>query len=189
MSVVRLQPIFDAIDQENYALAIKICNKALVKDQYRDAQSIKALKSLALCRSGLYQPAYDLAIEVKLTKPTEPYALQFCFMTLKMLHMHEDIIELYANAFNQQPGNEEWANHWFMGLARKGDWKQLQQAAVKINRQFKQDKYYFWIVVSIYLQSKSNANNNSGMLLTLAERMMQKGAQESKINDLEGIFF
>lgn len=25
------------------------------------------------------------------------------------------------------PGNEEWANHWFMALARIGDWKLLQQ--------------------------------------------------------------
>ena len=39
----------------------------------------------------------------------------------------QDIVDLYSTAYTLSPGNEEWANHWFMALARKGDWKALQQ--------------------------------------------------------------
>ena len=83
----KLGPIYEAIDNERYDLAIKICDKALKKDQGNDHQTIKALKSLAMGRYGLYQAAYDLAYEVKQTKPTDAPTLQAVFMTFKMLHM------------------------------------------------------------------------------------------------------
>ncbi|KAJ3327237.1 N-alpha-acetyltransferase 25, NatB auxiliary subunit, partial [Kappamyces sp. JEL0680] len=99
------------------------------------------------------------------------------------------------------PGNEEWANHWFMALARKGDWKLLQQvsdvsnpqAAVKIQKEYKKEKYYFWMVMSIYLQVLPGRSHpkaletpsNSTLLYTLAERMMEKALKEEKIKDYE----
>ncbi|KAJ3365924.1 N-alpha-acetyltransferase 25, NatB auxiliary subunit [Kappamyces sp. JEL0680] len=83
----RLAPIYDAIDNEKYSLAMKICDKAMSNKGDPDYQTLKALKALALCRSGLYQQAYDLAYEVKMTKPTDAPTLQAVFMTFKMLHM------------------------------------------------------------------------------------------------------
>ncbi|KAJ3317960.1 anthranilate phosphoribosyltransferase [Boothiomyces sp. JEL0866] len=139
----------------------------------------KALKALSLVRSGNYQEGYNLAYSVKQMKPSEPYTVQALFLTFKMLKMYDDIIDLYATAYEISP-NEEWANHWFMGLARKGDYKTLQQAAVKINKEFKSDKYYFWVVVSIYLQSMEKKSSNPKLQLTLAERMMDKAFKDSK---------
>jgi N-terminal acetyltransferase B complex non-catalytic subunit len=126
----RLAPVYDAIDDEKYDLAIKICDKAMSKKDVKDFQTLKALKALALCRSGLFQQAYDLAYEVKRTNPIDAPTLQATFLIFKMLHMYDEIVQLYANAFNLSPGNEEWAIHWFMALVRKGDWKALQQVII-----------------------------------------------------------
>jgi hypothetical protein len=107
-----------------------------------------------------------------------------------LVDIDDDIIDLYYHALQKNP-NEEWANHWFMAIVRKGDFKQVQQvnathqAAVKINRDFKSNKYYFWMVVSIYVQSQDIHSPNRTILLTLAERMIQKGIQEGKLDTFE----
>ncbi|KAJ3268758.1 N-alpha-acetyltransferase 25, NatB auxiliary subunit [Terramyces sp. JEL0728] len=176
----KFAPIYNAIDDENYRFAIQIIDKALKKNPLsNDVPTLHALKALSLARSGNYQEGYNLAYSVKQMHPTEPYTVQALFLTFKMLKMYDDIIDLYATAYEYSP-NEEWANHWFMGLARKGDYKALQQASVKINKEFKSDKYYYWVVVSIYMQSKEKKSINPKLQLTLAERMMDKGLKESR---------
>lgn len=160
----KFNPIFDAMDSENYDFAIKICNKALKKSpDSADSKTIMGLKALAMARSGFYQPAYELAIQVKNMNPTDPHAIQALFLTLKILHMRmesfqldDEIIDLYKTAYSNSPTNEEWANHWFMAVARKGDWKQLQMAAVKLKQDFKDQKYYFWMCMTIYIQVTYN---------------------------------
>ncbi|KAJ3308763.1 N-alpha-acetyltransferase 25, NatB auxiliary subunit [Boothiomyces sp. JEL0838] len=176
----KFAPIYNAIDDENYRFAIQIIDKALKKNPLsNDVPTLQALKALSLVRSGSYQEGYNLAYSVKQMKPSDPYTVQALFLAFKMLKMNDDIIDLYSNAYELSP-NEEWANHWFMGLARKGDYKILQQAAVKINKEFKSDKYYFWVVVSIYLQSMEKKSSNPKLQLTLAERMMDKALKEFK---------
>lgn len=62
------------------------------------------------------------------------------------------VVELYENAANQQPKNEEFAKNWFMAMVRNGDYKGQQAAALKLHRTFKQDKYLFWAIMSLALQ-------------------------------------
>lgn len=61
-------------------------------------------------------------------------------------------MELYENAANQQPTNEEFGNKWFMAMVRNGDYKGQQAAALKLHRTFKQNKYLFWAIMSLALQ-------------------------------------
>ena len=84
----RISPVYDAIDDEKYDLAIKICDKAIRKAPgSSDVPTLQALKALALCRSGQYQQGYQLATSVKLTRPTDPHCLQAIFLSFKMVHM------------------------------------------------------------------------------------------------------
>ena len=184
----RLGPVYEAIDNEKYTLAVKICDKAIGKGS-KDTIALKALKSLAMVRSGIYQPAYDLAHEVKQTRPTDLPTLQACFLTFKMLHMYDEIVDLYSHAYAAIPGDEELANHYFMAVARKGDWKTLQMAAVKIQKSFKTNqKYYFWMVMAIYLQAIDPSNVKSKkLLLQLGEKMMERAYSDSKIVDYEAL--
>ena len=58
-----------------------------MKNGGNDYQTLKALKALAKARSGVFQEAYDLAYEVKQTRPTDAPTLQAVFMTFKQVHM------------------------------------------------------------------------------------------------------
>lgn len=88
------------------------------------------------------------------------------------------IVELYANAANQQPKNEEFGNHWFMAMVRNNDFKGQQAAAVKLHRVFKQNKYLFWAIMSLALQGQP-------LSYTLAERMMAKALEEKRLDQVE----
>ena len=185
----RLGPIYDAIDDERYDFAIKICDKALRKSPNSpDSSTLQALKALAFCRSGQYQQGYQLATFVKNTRPTDPHCLQAIFLSLKMVHMHDDIIDLYSHAFETNPSNEEWANHWFMALVRKGDFKAAQLAATKIYKAFKKPKYYMWGTMGFYLQAKGN-EKTAGLMLTLCERMLEKAITDGMVTDFEALQF
>ena len=59
------------------------------------------------------------------------------------------------------------------------------KAAIKINKEFKQPKYYFWMAVSIYLQALEPDAKNGKVLLSLAEKMMAKALLDGKITDFE----
>jgi N-terminal acetyltransferase B complex non-catalytic subunit len=91
------------------------------------------------------------------------------------------IVELYENAANQQPKNEEFGNHWFMAMVRNSDFKGQQAAAVKLHRIFKQNKYLFWAIMSFALQGQSGNN----LSYVLAERMMSKALEEKRLDQVE----
>ena len=91
------------------------------------------------------------------------------------------IVELYENAANLQPKNEEFGNHWFMAMVRNNDFKGQQSAAVKLHRVFKQNKYLFWAIMSLALQGQSG----NALSYTLAERMMSKAMEEKKLDQVE----
>jgi hypothetical protein len=70
------------------------------------------------------------------------------------------MVELYENVFNAQPKNEEFGIQWFMAMVRNSDYKGQQQAAVKLQRVFKKDKYLFWAIMSLALQVGSTMLNH-----------------------------
>jgi N-terminal acetyltransferase B complex non-catalytic subunit len=101
--------------------------------------------------------------------------------------MHADIALIYESASTAMPFNEEYANHWFMALVRTDRFKDQQMLAMKLQKQFKtQPKYYFWAVISIYLQLKALPESNRAIMATLAERMMVKAAEEKRLTNFEG---
>lgn len=96
-------------------------------------------------------------------------------------HLDSVIVELYENAANQQPKNEEFGNHWFMAMVRSNDFKGQQAAAVKLHRVFKQNKYLFWAIMSLALQGSSG----NKLSYVLAERMMAKAMEEGRLEEVE----
>jgi hypothetical protein len=95
---------------------------------------------------------------------------------------------MYEAAAQRLPWDEELANQWFMAIVRKDppDYKSLQQAAMKINKQFKNSKYYLWTVMATYLQALPGGSTSS-LFLNLAEKMMDKAITDGHLKDFEGI--
>lgn len=124
-------------------------------------------------RTGKEDEAQGLCQQVKKTVPTDQPTLLALTMAYQELGQRKlilegkikdivlrrvytlidsAVVELYENAANQQPTNEEFGNKWFMAMVRNGDYKGQQAAALKLHRTFKQNKYLFWAIMSLALQ-------------------------------------
>ncbi|KAL0097689.1 N-acetyltransferase B complex non catalytic subunit-domain-containing protein [Phycomyces blakesleeanus] len=175
----KLRPLYEAIDDCQYKQALQLVTKMLKKTP--DWPLIKALKALVLVRTGKENEASELCKQVKKTIPADDATLQAVTMVYKELGEHTSIVELYESAANSQPKNEEFANHWFMAMVRSSDYKGQQQAALKLHRTFKSNKYLFWGIMSLALQGEGG----SSLSYMLAERMMAKAQEEGRLEEVE----
>ncbi|KAL2915441.1 mitochondrial distribution and morphology [Polyrhizophydium stewartii] len=180
----RLEPIYEMLDAQNFRGAVQLCTKALKKTG-ADAP-IKALKSYALLQLGNTDEAYELASQVAATKPVDAATLQALRLTLLGAGKPHDLVPLYESAF-EATKNVEWANHWFMALVRIGDLKGYQLAATKLHKLFKDSKYYFWAVMSLYMQAISPGCTNKALLLSLAQKTAEKAVKDSTLTTAETI--
>ncbi|KAI9310584.1 N-acetyltransferase B complex non catalytic subunit-domain-containing protein [Dichotomocladium elegans] len=174
----KVRPLYEAIDDGQNKQALQLANKLLKKNP--DWPLVKALKALVLVRTDKDNEAAELCVQVKKTIPTDQATLLALTLAYQELGQNSAIVELYENAANQQPKNEEFANKWFMAMVRNGDHKGQQAAALKLHRTFKNDKYLFWAIMSLALQGKTSA-----LSYTLAERMMAKAQEEGRLEEVE----
>ncbi|KAI9208961.1 N-acetyltransferase B complex non catalytic subunit-domain-containing protein [Polychytrium aggregatum] len=175
-----LYPIYDAFDSGNPKQAHQLCLKALKKKP--NALILKGLKAIALDRLGKPEEAYEACEDIKKAGVTDEAVLQTALMVYRSQNKNQDILELYEKAAQLDPRNEELANHWYMAIVRCNDPKSQQQAALKLHKQFKKDKYQLWAIMCLYLQAPQNP-----LLYSLAERMAERALQEKKIKDYEGL--
>ncbi|KAG0036056.1 N-alpha-acetyltransferase 25, NatB auxiliary subunit [Podila clonocystis] len=179
----KLRPIYDALEVGNYREGILLCTKALKRQS--DFHAVKALKALALERSGKMNEALALCEEIQWAKPTDEATLRTLSMVLKSAGKYEPMIKLYENASKAHPKNENLATQWFMSLARTLDFKGQQMAALQLHKNFKRTNYMFWAIMSITLQGQNVPVNQPNVLYQLAERMMAKLNTEGKVQTIE----
>ncbi|KAG0357764.1 N-alpha-acetyltransferase 25, NatB auxiliary subunit [Podila minutissima] len=179
----KLRPIYDALEVGNYREGILLCTKALKRQP--DFHAVKALKALALERSGKMNDALALCEEIQWAKPTDEATLRTLSMVLKSAGKYEPMIKLYENASKAHPKNENLATQWFMSLARTLDFKGQQMAALQLHKNFKRTNYMFWAIMSITLQGQNVPANQPNVLYQLAERMMDKLNAEGKVQTIE----
>ncbi|KAI9103067.1 N-acetyltransferase B complex non catalytic subunit-domain-containing protein [Phlyctochytrium arcticum] len=179
----KLRPIYEALDSWANKQALQLCDKALKKQP--DALILKALKALSFDRLGRTEDALALCAQVKASKTADEGILQAVTMVYRAHHCHQDIVDIYASAFDKDPKNEELANHWFMGLVRGDDRQKMQQAAMRLQKTFRDNRYLFWTIMTIWLRAKDDPKGPTGMMVTLAERMMVRAHQEGKVDTFE----
>lgn len=178
----RLRPVYDALDNLNNKLAIQLADKILKKQ--RDLHCAKALKALALLRLNRTDECSELQEELKKIDVWDDSILQCMTMTYKEMQQPEEIASVYELAVAKNPKNEEFLSHLFMAYVRIGNNLKQQKTAMSLHKCFPQkNPYYFWAVMSIYMQALSSEDEKAihSMLLPLAERMVAKYAKEDKI--------
>ncbi|EIN07294.1 actin cytoskeleton organization protein [Punctularia strigosozonata HHB-11173 SS5] len=168
----QLRPIYDALDTGSNKTAILACNKVLKK--HPTSGQIKALKALALVRSQKVEEALALCDEVLATKPMDDGTLSAMTHVLKGLGRNSDTIKMFEEAYKTQPGNEELAAQTFFANARTGNWKACQQIAMKMHKNFQEDRYLYWNAICAVLQAKDSATPETmrGLLYELARRVL-----------------
>lgn len=177
----RLRPVYDALDSMNNKQAIHLADKILKKQ--KDLHCAKALKALALLRSGKAPEGEVLLKEIMQAQPADDPTLQAMTICYREMQKPEMIPAIYEMALKQSPNNEELHSHLFMAYVRIGEYKKQQQAALSLYKQFSKNPYYFWAVMSIVMQALVASDERLGrtMLFPLAERMVIKFINEDKI--------
>lgn len=177
--------LVDFIDTGNYKKALQEADKVLKKQ--KDFSCAKVLKSLALLRLNRTSDANLLLDEVRSTNPTEDATLQAITTFYRDTNQPHMIVDMYEKAVAKDPSNEELLSHLFMSYVRLGDYKKQQLVALNLYKLKPKNPYYFWSVVSLYLQAMNTSDsadtpaNTKSLLLKLAEKKVEKFIAESKI--------
>ncbi|CAJ0748382.1 19699_t:CDS:10, partial [Entrophospora sp. SA101] len=175
----------EAIDNFNYKFALQQCNKILKKQP--EALIVKTLKGLVLERTGKQDEALKLCEQVKEKNPIDEAVLQALTLVYLSMGKNEEIVKIYENATQKNPNNEELGNHWFMAMVRSSNYKGQQHAALKLHKTFNSNKYLFWAIMSLVLQSENIQPNQINIFMPLAERMMLKAVNEGKVQNTEEV--
>lgn len=178
----QLRPIYEALDTGSNKSAILACNKLLKKQPKNDL--VKALKALALVRSQKVEESLVLCDEVLASKPTEETTLSAMMHVLRGLGRHTDMVTMYEDAYKVQPNNEELGSQTFFAHVRIGNWKAAQQIATKMHKQFGDDHYVYWSIMSAVLQANDPTTppNIREVLFKLAHRLISSSNTPSFVS-------
>ncbi|ESO95376.1 hypothetical protein LOTGIDRAFT_215027 [Lottia gigantea] len=178
----RLRPVYDNLDNGNNKKAVQEAEKVLKKQ--KDFQCAKVLKALALLRLGRQEESSVILQEVHSQHPTDDATLQAMSICYREVHKLDMIADLYQNAYNEKPDNEDILSALFMAHVRLGNYQKQQQTAMLLHK-LKPNKnpYYFWAVMSIVMQAHTAPDKklSEKMYLPLAERMTSKYIKDDKI--------
>ncbi|KDR81676.1 hypothetical protein GALMADRAFT_58678 [Galerina marginata CBS 339.88] len=189
----QVRPIYDALDTGSNKSAIVACNKLLKKHPKNEL--IKAsylhlisLKALALIRSQKVEESLVLCDEVLQLKPTDEGVLNAMMHVLRGLGRHNDMVTMFEEAYKKQPANEDLGAQTFFANVRASHWKSAHQArpriATRMYKQFQEERYLFWSVISAVLQAKdaSTPPTMRPILYKLAHRLIASSPTPSYVN-------
>ena len=169
----KLQAVYNAIDENNYKSAVKLC-------QRKDVASwdvTKALLCFCYVRLGKRDEASILARQVIERKPIHPSILVPLRHALKSLRLEEDLVRMYEFALQADGTNLDHAHELFGCYCRMGNVKKMQALAQSLYRAADNAQYLFWAVTSMLLQE-----NMPPMVLKLTEKMIHKVIYETEID-------
>ncbi|KAJ2470603.1 mitochondrial distribution and morphology [Coemansia sp. RSA 2322] len=166
--------------------ALRECDKLIRKHAMHPGA--QALKAFVLARQGEVKQATTLAHQV-LKAPgavKSPHVQQGLSLAFRALGLPEDEIAVYTAALKHSSDAESLHCKIFMTAARNKMLKEQHATAVVLNKQFKQDRYTWWVVASFMLQAKSAAHESTKQLqLTLAERTAEMALKEGRLTNTE----
>ncbi|KAJ2448544.1 mitochondrial distribution and morphology [Coemansia sp. RSA 2336] len=176
----QLRPIYSALEQSNPKYALRECDKLLRK--HPKLYGARALKAFILARTGEIQEALALGQSLLDTPAamSNMHVYQSLSMTYRALGRPQEEIQVYKAALELDPNNETMLCDVFMAAARNRLFKEQHQAAVQLNKLYDDPKYLWWMTVSLYLQAKYSDEEAAKVQLLLAERLIEKLADQLK---------
>ncbi|XP_070505288.1 phagocyte signaling-impaired protein [Chironomus tepperi] len=178
----RLRIVFDAVDLGNNKKALQEVEKVLKKTP--NLKTGLALKALALIRLGREKESQQIINELE-KDPEDDSTLQVMTYCYRELDQLDKVCQIYTEAAKKMPGNEELLTQLFMAHVRVNDYKSQQTVALQLFKAKPKNPYYFWAVMSVVLQalrgSESKDKQKAKVLLSLAQKMIDKIIKEDKI--------
>ena len=156
----------------------------------------KALKSLALIRTGKKSEADKIVDELLDTNTSDENVLNIIMQYCKETHQLSKIVSFYENAVatcQKRPATsaqelEDMQTSLFYAYVRTRDFAKQQQVSLRLFKQSGRMTFCYWNAASYVMMSKEQRRNESpadatkrAMYLTLAEKMLQKAYDDGKM--------
>ncbi|GAA6051881.1 hypothetical protein JCM3770_005517, partial [Rhodotorula araucariae] len=171
--------ICSALEAHNYKRALLLADQ-LLKKSPADPSAL-ALKAVALSISSrpLSSSARFDILKVVDTAKTANGGAALADADVLMLFNHvlraatgDDALELLAKAIEQNPNNEELSMEAFLQYVRANDCQSAQQISMRMAKQFKDERFFWWSILSTILLVRNLAHPQGTLLLSLAERQL-----------------
>ncbi|GJN88621.1 hypothetical protein Rhopal_001587-T1 [Rhodotorula paludigena] len=176
----QIAPVCSALESFNFKRALLLLENIL-KRAPTNASAL-VLKALALSISSrpLASSARNDILKLVETLKTasggaalaDADVLTILTSVLRNIGQNDDALELLSKAVHQHPGNEELALEAFLQYVRADDRKGAQQISMKMAKQFGDDRYFWWSILSTILQLRDRSHPQGALLLSLAERQL-----------------
>lgn len=177
-----VRPIYDAIDNRQYKVAIKHC----MHKKVAHLAIVLVLKAHCLERTGKVDEALEICRMVQKQKPTDDTLLNTMNLVFKLGGCEHEMLPSYEYAcVHADPPNEDLYTSLFFAYARKGEFLKQQQTALKMFKAFGGVKYMSWASLSMMLQVQHGGA--PAKMLALAERMQLKTLRDLKSEDGEAL--
>jgi N-terminal acetyltransferase B complex non-catalytic subunit len=124
----------------------------------------------------------QIAEDVKKSEPSDDPTLQAMTLYYRETNQPEHVCGIYEAAVKMYPKNDELLSHLFMSYVRVHNYRKQQQTALALHKVVPNNPYYFWGVMSIFMQGYTNPVMEKTMYLPLAEKMVEKFMEEKKID-------
>ena len=160
----KLEAIYNAIEEENHDLAIKLCLK---KSEISNQQITVALLSYCYVQQRRLKEAMETARSVMRYIPTDDHVLNTLSHTYRACKAEDELAYCYENAINKDPSKDNLMLDLFFIYNRLCDAKKMQLIAQKLYKLKNRPNFVFWSVCSMLLQK-----DLPSQMLTVAERMI-----------------
>ncbi|XP_031637101.1 phagocyte signaling-impaired protein [Contarinia nasturtii] len=180
----RLRPIYDSFEVGNNKKALHETEKVLKKTP--NLRCARALKGLALMRLGKTEESNAIINQIVAEKPSDEATMQVLSYIYKEMEEFAKICVIYQNAVEKDGTNEELLTQLFMSYARIDEFAMQQRVAMELYKFTQKKPYFCWIVMSCLLKAFRGTDKDDPtkrkVSLELAQRMMEKMINESKLN-------
>lgn len=177
-----VRPIYDAIDNRQYKVALKHCAHKKVAG----LEIVLVLKAHCLERTGKTNEALEICRAVQKRKPTDDTLLTTMSLVFKLAGCEHEMLPTLEHACaHAEPPSEELFASLFFVYARRGEFLKQQQTALKMFKAFGGVKYMSWASLSMMLQVQHGGA--PAKMLALAERMQLKTLRDTKSDDGEAL--
>ena len=176
----KLRPVFEYLDNGCYKKSLQEIDKLLKKN--RNQPYVRALKALTLIRLYRRKEAKEILDELHAEMPSDEMILQTMSICYREAQRNDLIASLYENALKKDPTNEKLFAHLFMSYVRLNDYKKQQMTALNLYKVHQKNPYYFWAIMSIYMQAVTadDKTMTNKIILPLAEKMCEKFYKENR---------
>eukprot|EP00605_Chrysophyceae_sp_TOSAG23-4_P002785 GSChrysophyteH1.ASY1.ANO1.3069.1 assembled CDS len=168
----RVSAIYDAIDNDEFDKAIRIGEKADMR-QYPLPQAL-----LAYCyaiRKRLKE-SLDTCHAVMRMKPTDESTLAALSHALRICQKEDELTAYYELLTTTFPDSVEFMQKLFGLYIKQDNGKKMQLLAQKLYKKLGDKKYVFWTVASMLIQA-----DLPPMMLAVAEKMLHKIFYEATV--------